>query len=252
MYGAAEMDDAAENIWLDVTTPMQALVHNSQLHIPGGDTKVMDEPLSYPILCWFHDFLTSCRLLCRVSRTLHLLLPSLCEFATCSADACIMRRFLTTCLWFCLWQVCFHVLSLCFSFISDLGPIFLLSEHQVNGIFDRPWQIQFLHLYNVQLSVSICRSNWRGPAWSGFRPFRLSDIPPDQTFLDVPSRSACLRWDAVISKQCGRLAIALGILVFQALRRLFYQSHTLVATRGSIYSGLRFCGPINHAKEKPH
>lgn len=126
MYGAAEMDDTAENIWLDVTTPMQALVHNSQLHIPGGDTKVMDEPLSYPILCWFHDFLTSCRLLCRVSRTLHLLLPSLCEFATCSADACIMRRFLTTCLWFCLWQVCFHVLSLCFSFISDLGPIFFI------------------------------------------------------------------------------------------------------------------------------
>ena len=51
MYGAAEMDDTAQNIWLDVTTPMQALVHNSQLHIPGGDTKVMDEPLSYPILC---------------------------------------------------------------------------------------------------------------------------------------------------------------------------------------------------------
>jgi hypothetical protein len=51
MYGAAELDDIAENIWLDVTTPMQALVHNSQLHIPGGDTKVMDEPLRYPVLC---------------------------------------------------------------------------------------------------------------------------------------------------------------------------------------------------------
>ena len=45
VYGVAEMGDTAENIWLDVTTPMQALVRRSQLHIPGGDTKVMDEIL---------------------------------------------------------------------------------------------------------------------------------------------------------------------------------------------------------------
>ena len=44
-YGtAAESDDATENISLDVTIPLQALVRNSQVHIPGGDTKVMIGP----------------------------------------------------------------------------------------------------------------------------------------------------------------------------------------------------------------
>ncbi|KIM42338.1 hypothetical protein M413DRAFT_131727 [Hebeloma cylindrosporum] len=48
VYGAAETDDTTENIWLDVTTPTQALVHNSQLHIPGGDTKAALQGFSDP------------------------------------------------------------------------------------------------------------------------------------------------------------------------------------------------------------
>lgn len=46
IYGTtAESDDATENISLDVAIPLQALVRNSQVHIPGGDTKVMIGPL---------------------------------------------------------------------------------------------------------------------------------------------------------------------------------------------------------------
>ncbi|KAF8180373.1 hypothetical protein BJ912DRAFT_1023712 [Pholiota molesta] len=47
-YGAADADDATENISLDVTIPLQALVHNSQLHIPGGDSKAALQGFSDP------------------------------------------------------------------------------------------------------------------------------------------------------------------------------------------------------------
>lgn len=39
-YGAAETDKDDPFITLDVTTQLQALVRNSQLHIPGGDSRV--------------------------------------------------------------------------------------------------------------------------------------------------------------------------------------------------------------------
>lgn len=41
MYGAAEADEAARNLSLNVTTPVQALVRNSQLYIPGGTKSVL-------------------------------------------------------------------------------------------------------------------------------------------------------------------------------------------------------------------
>ncbi|KAF9482704.1 DnaJ-domain-containing protein [Pholiota conissans] len=47
-YGAADTDDATENVSLDVTIPLQALVRNSQLHIPGGDTKAALQGFSDP------------------------------------------------------------------------------------------------------------------------------------------------------------------------------------------------------------
>ncbi|KAF8970217.1 hypothetical protein BDZ97DRAFT_131299 [Flammula alnicola] len=47
-YGAAESEDATENILVDVTIPLQALVRNSQLHIPGGDTKAALQGFSDP------------------------------------------------------------------------------------------------------------------------------------------------------------------------------------------------------------
>ena len=40
-YGASEIDGDASGFFVDVTIPLQALVINSQLHIPGGHTKVM-------------------------------------------------------------------------------------------------------------------------------------------------------------------------------------------------------------------
>jgi len=42
-YGAAEAElgETKDNLLLDVTIPLQALVRNSQLHIPGGNTKVI-------------------------------------------------------------------------------------------------------------------------------------------------------------------------------------------------------------------
>ena len=49
MYGAAEADEAARNLSFNVTTPVQALVRNSQLYIPGG-TKVSDRNFDHPIL----------------------------------------------------------------------------------------------------------------------------------------------------------------------------------------------------------
>ncbi|KAF8157012.1 hypothetical protein B0H34DRAFT_711623 [Crassisporium funariophilum] len=47
-YGASEADEESQNLWLDVTIPMQALVRNSQLHIPGGDTKAALQGFSDP------------------------------------------------------------------------------------------------------------------------------------------------------------------------------------------------------------
>ncbi|EDR09519.1 uncharacterized protein LACBIDRAFT_318663 [Laccaria bicolor S238N-H82] len=60
MYGAAEADEAARNLSLNVTTPVQALVRKSQLYIPGG-TKVSDRNFDHPILIPFliHTFCQS-------------------------------------------------------------------------------------------------------------------------------------------------------------------------------------------------
>lgn len=52
MYGAAEADEAARNLSLNVTTPVQALVRNSQLYIPCG-SKVSDRNFDHPILIPF-------------------------------------------------------------------------------------------------------------------------------------------------------------------------------------------------------
>ena len=40
-YGASEIDGDTSGFLVDVTIPLQALVTNSQLRIPGGRTKVM-------------------------------------------------------------------------------------------------------------------------------------------------------------------------------------------------------------------
>ncbi|KAF9564478.1 DnaJ-domain-containing protein [Agrocybe pediades] len=50
MYGAAEndLDGIEDNLLLDVTIPLQALVRNSQLHIPGGNTKAAIQGFSDP------------------------------------------------------------------------------------------------------------------------------------------------------------------------------------------------------------
>ena len=40
-YGAIETDKDDLYVTLNVTTQLQALVRNSQLHIPGGDSRVL-------------------------------------------------------------------------------------------------------------------------------------------------------------------------------------------------------------------
>ena len=40
LYGPLERDEAAEGLDLDVTVALQALVHRSQLYIPGRRSKV--------------------------------------------------------------------------------------------------------------------------------------------------------------------------------------------------------------------
>jgi len=39
-YGPADTHDGEPYVFQDVTTQLQALVRNSQLHIPGGDSRV--------------------------------------------------------------------------------------------------------------------------------------------------------------------------------------------------------------------
>lgn len=39
-YGPAEVDDVAKGLDIDVTIPLQVLVNNSQLYIPGRRSKV--------------------------------------------------------------------------------------------------------------------------------------------------------------------------------------------------------------------
>lgn len=51
-YGPTEYgDDAVEGLDVDVTIPLQALVNNSQLYIPGGRSKVSSGP---PLFVSFH------------------------------------------------------------------------------------------------------------------------------------------------------------------------------------------------------
>ena len=40
LYGVTDEKDGAQDLAIDVTTPMQALVRNSHLYIPGGKSKV--------------------------------------------------------------------------------------------------------------------------------------------------------------------------------------------------------------------
>ncbi|KDR72591.1 hypothetical protein GALMADRAFT_252737 [Galerina marginata CBS 339.88] len=49
-YGAAEteVEGAKESLFLDITVPLQALVRNSQLHIPGGTSKAALQGFSDP------------------------------------------------------------------------------------------------------------------------------------------------------------------------------------------------------------
>ncbi|KAF9523249.1 hypothetical protein CPB83DRAFT_863103 [Crepidotus variabilis] len=47
-YSSNETNEGEGNILLNVTTPLQALVRNSQLHIPGGDTKAALQGFSDP------------------------------------------------------------------------------------------------------------------------------------------------------------------------------------------------------------
>lgn len=39
-YGSTERDENGKELMVDVTIPLQALVHHSQLHIPGHRSKV--------------------------------------------------------------------------------------------------------------------------------------------------------------------------------------------------------------------
>lgn len=43
LYGPAEPDVEAKDLTIDVTVPVQALVHNSQVFVPGRRTKVSEE-----------------------------------------------------------------------------------------------------------------------------------------------------------------------------------------------------------------
>ena len=43
-YGAADQDENARELIIDVTVPLQALVHHSQVNIPGHRTKVGTSP----------------------------------------------------------------------------------------------------------------------------------------------------------------------------------------------------------------
>jgi hypothetical protein len=58
-YGPKESeDDAAKGLVLDVTIPLQALVNNSQLYVPGGRSKVSSGPvmlIDFISRCFFHS-----------------------------------------------------------------------------------------------------------------------------------------------------------------------------------------------------
>ena len=62
-YGPKEYDDdAVKGLDIDVTIPLQALVNNSQLYIPGGRSKVCSGPplfVSLHFLCFSRDCLAA-------------------------------------------------------------------------------------------------------------------------------------------------------------------------------------------------
>ena len=84
-------------------------------------------------------------------------------------------------------------------------------------------------------------------AWSGFRLFRFSDIPTDQTFLD-----ACFWWDAGINRQCACLAVCSLQNINTPTRYVGSATHRTPSWQLEVLSvpGLRFCGRWTTQKQK--
>lgn len=97
-YRMVEEGYKDESIALDVKLPLQSLVRHSQLHIPGGSSKVNAYTmcifiLANSLISTHASFMP--RLPCKGFRTLPHLLRKFYVFATRSVDATITRRFLT-------------------------------------------------------------------------------------------------------------------------------------------------------------
>jgi hypothetical protein len=99
-YGAAETDKDDPYVTLNVTAQLQALVRNSQLHITGGDSRVLFELFS---LYQFSYILY--RQLCRVFQTLLHSYRNRSAFVTYSEIVIITRRSLIIYRLSCHWLV---------------------------------------------------------------------------------------------------------------------------------------------------